>query len=60
MFDPETETALAVYCNATGHDRDTAIERVLRIGFTTWREHPHYRAEQVCGRVMRDFHTSQH
>lgn len=59
MFDPETETALAVYCNATGHDRDTAIARSLRFFMAAWQHDPYFMPERVCGKV-RDFHVSQH
>jgi len=56
-LDPEAEIWLAVYCNATGHDRRTAIARLTQIGLRSWLTEDHYRGERTCGRVMASFHA---
>jgi hypothetical protein len=48
---PEIEMRLGLYQNATEHDRDTAITRLLTIALITWETDPYYMPERVCGRV---------
>jgi hypothetical protein len=45
------EANLALYRIATGHDRDTAISRLIEIGYQTWQTDDYYMPERVCGRV---------
>jgi hypothetical protein len=47
----ELETSLALYRIATGHGRDTAIARLIEIGYQTWQTDDYYKPERVCGRV---------
>jgi hypothetical protein len=47
----ELEMGLTLYQNATGHDRLTAISRLIEIGLETWGADDYYMPERVCGRV---------
>ena len=51
QFSPDIETNISLYQAATGHDRDTAIARLMEIGFESWWTDDYYKPERVCGRV---------
>ena len=58
MIDPELAARVAVYCAATGHTEEEAVQRILAIGMTTWETDPHFMPERICGRVRTVLHSN--